>query len=452
MKNISQFVIVGVLLALGILVQNNLQAQNTSLKYKVQVGAFRNPSAVSFQNLYSIGEVYAEDAGNGLTRIVLGYYADKSTAKTILNKAKKKGYKDAFIGLNKASIKKETLTPKQKEAAKKSTPTPPVKKKAETKAPPPKKKAEKLAANQAYVIELGQYDQLSSIPNLALVNSLGDVYLERRDNTNRVLLGTFSDRKKANETLAKVRKAGFKEAGLRILEKDKNNLDNKKEESKTTSNPPLLIYEGKNKKNTKGGPTNSMIELAMVEVNKLFQPLDFEVFSAGVYNPSMDITAEPVAISDNAKLKGKKIPINLIGVFDKSWRADPKINYYGVGRFAITPTKEAYLVRKGRDDVSYMDNQIMMYIFDKVNQKLAGQELLSSLVGSEGFYSQTQSWLIDMNNDQIPDILSYYTEEYYTTSGESKNTKKVTAKVWLDGKYIDAQIVNEEALKQQLGL
>ena len=75
--------------------------EKTVLTYKIQIGAYKNTDNIDTSKLQEIGKVHFEEAGNGIKRIVVGYYSSKSEAETVLNEVKQIGFPDAFVGTRK---------------------------------------------------------------------------------------------------------------------------------------------------------------------------------------------------------------------------------------------------------------------------------------------------------------------------------------------------------------
>lgn len=75
---------------------NNNGQQNIGSGYAVQLAAVSKADLARFNDLNSLGQVYAVPAGN-VYKVRLGVYADRQKAEQMLRGAKSRGYKDAFI-------------------------------------------------------------------------------------------------------------------------------------------------------------------------------------------------------------------------------------------------------------------------------------------------------------------------------------------------------------------
>lgn len=73
-----------------------LKAQD-KVAYEIQLATYAAPSYKDFHKLYNIGYAYSVLQDNGLSKIYMGTYANKSTALSKLKAVKKKGFSDAFL-------------------------------------------------------------------------------------------------------------------------------------------------------------------------------------------------------------------------------------------------------------------------------------------------------------------------------------------------------------------
>jgi len=67
-----------------------------SLEYKIQLGAFKNPSLSRFESLNDLGYIEIE-SGSSAQKVVLGKFVDKGFAYDILQQVRDRGFRDAFI-------------------------------------------------------------------------------------------------------------------------------------------------------------------------------------------------------------------------------------------------------------------------------------------------------------------------------------------------------------------
>ena len=77
---------------------SSLFAQSIKGVYKIRLAAVKDKvDSILFDPVSNIGVVLYEPADNGYTRVYLGSYLGKKTAKDILRKVRKKGFKGAYI-------------------------------------------------------------------------------------------------------------------------------------------------------------------------------------------------------------------------------------------------------------------------------------------------------------------------------------------------------------------
>ncbi len=91
MKTIIQIIVVFLLGIASI----SLKAQTEV--YEIQLATYAAPEYKHFHKLYKIGYVYTVAQNNGLSRVYMGTFAERSTAKYRLSLVHKKGFKDAFL-------------------------------------------------------------------------------------------------------------------------------------------------------------------------------------------------------------------------------------------------------------------------------------------------------------------------------------------------------------------
>lgn len=83
-------------LMLGSALQSTAQVSST---YRIRVASLQDPfdRATAFEELRDYGALIFEPADNGFTRIYLGQYLGRATAKLVLKKVQNKGYKNAYL-------------------------------------------------------------------------------------------------------------------------------------------------------------------------------------------------------------------------------------------------------------------------------------------------------------------------------------------------------------------
>jgi len=68
-----------------------------ALEYKIQLGAFKNPSLSRFESLNDLGYIEIESSSSSAQKVVLGKFVDKGFAYDILQQVRDRGFRDAFI-------------------------------------------------------------------------------------------------------------------------------------------------------------------------------------------------------------------------------------------------------------------------------------------------------------------------------------------------------------------
>ena len=441
--------------------------EKTILKYKIQIGAYKNTDNIDTSKLQEIGKVHFEEVGNGIKRIVVGYYTSKSEAELVLNQVKQKGFPDAFVGTSK---KKEMLVaPKEEhipESVMKITEdvkaleknkqekteaiaifSENIKKETSNAVKSPDKnlvtETESIDIKKEYLVYVDTYEDMTQVPKVWFLDGLGNIFVQEEAGKKKVLIGSFAEKSAAEAVKIKLINAGFEEANVRQAEKKGEKIPNVAtiDSDSDESQPKVKKVSGKN-------------AIDFAQLKQLFEKTDFEIRNVDAYDPTQKdgMTQEynSELLKKNKALEGKKISNSLLYLFNDANIRQNEMQYYGISIFDIDKDNEAYMVRFG-DGLYDKNNKILFYIYNKSEGSFVGSEILSSVLGSNTLFTKTQSWIMDLNNDNILDILSYTIEEYFT-QGEHIEKGKFDAKVWLNGRYIEAQIVNEERLKEQLGV
>lgn len=182
---------------------------DNNIVFRIKIGAFKSPDTKKFEELKpEKGSVLTEDAGNGLTRVLIGDYKTEAAANKALEVVKKAGYPDAFVTKRKLDAKntatKPATTGKDKEEAK------------------PTATDVKPADTDKYFIQLGLIKD-PDFTNYGNLTDLGDIYSEKNGDALRVSLGTFVGREAANKALETVKKRGYSSAFPRKKEAAKKN-------------------------------------------------------------------------------------------------------------------------------------------------------------------------------------------------------------------------------------
>jgi len=428
--------------------------QNSNL-YKIQVGAFKSLKTAKLDSLFPLGDVYAEDAGNGMSRVVVGYFPDRATAENILPKVHKAGFSNAFVCSHNPSIKSEHISRISAES--------------------------QDALNTQYLVVLGRFDDLKDV-KLGTISRLSDMYVEEDNGKKKIVMGPFSDKQDAEATLAQVLENGFNDAILEPIvippsTSTKTPVSAKATPTEKKSESSTLSKANDSKKETvaaklpspsdtpsrPGTPINKP-QGENVAPNQLydtgqffsfFTTPNFKVLHVPPYNPIVveDKNTLPSSNSSadvkNRELKGNRLPDRLHYLFLQNLATD--LGYFAVYRYSINTDFDGFVIRSGIDKYEEA-NETTLYIFDKTKMKFIGKELISAVQGKEGFFSSTESWLMDLNADHVPDLLSYTIEETNSKTKGYHKSSSFKARLWIDNKFVDAQIVNEEALRKQINI
>lgn len=458
-QTITTLVLLFALLQVGIssvLAQTNLPP--TYLK--IQVAAYKNLKQAKLDSLFKIGSVYAEDAGNGVSRIVVGYYTDAVTADIALDQVRKSGFPDAFISKHKGAIESKAI----------SLITP----------------ATMDALNTQYLVVLGRFNDLKDV-KLGPIVKMSDMYVEEDNGMKKIVMGPFPEKEKAETILKTVRENGFNDAVIQSLvvtpKGYKKPAATPSAITKTTQPPtgtsanqpdankniPVTTFNAPPETPTTGGtttrpgaplnkptnettPSNQLFDTG--QFFTFFTSPSFKVFHVPPFSPvaedknTLPIN-NPAPNSLGKDLKGNKLPDRLLYLFHPA--PSPDLSFFALYRYTLSPSFDGFIIRSGKDKLDQA-NEITLYIFDKTKMKFVGKELISTSIGKQGFLSTTESWLMDLNADNVPDLLSYTIVETNTPQKEYNKSSSFKAKLWLDNKFMDAQIVNEEALRKQVSI
>ncbi|PSJ76861.1 hypothetical protein C7N43_11420 [Sphingobacteriales bacterium UPWRP_1] len=443
--------------ALPVSMAQTKKAPKEPVYYKIQVAAYKNLGFAKVDTLFSIGKVYAEDAGNGISRVVVGYYTDAAVADKVLAQVRQSGFPDAFVSTQKGEINPNI----SKELSKQPAAQPP----SNTTAAQPMQTFN--TQEQNYLLVLGRFASLAEA-KLGQVNSLGDMYVEDDKGMKKIVIGPFKDKAVADAALKTAREKGFPDASLQPVALHKNAApappattaaaepatgtttfnapDNPPAEATYRPGAPLTPPA------TQIPPPAQLIDFG--QFTTYFAATRFDIFNVDPYDPIQEknyniSSTDPALAAKNKQLTGNALPARLLYLFDQ--KPNPAWSYFALYRFQISPGYDGYIIRSGIGKYE-QDNLILLYVYDKTNMQFIAKETLSTAKGTPGFFTATESWVMDLNADTIPDLLSYTTEEYNSLTQGYKATNKFNAKIWLDNKFVEAQIVNEDKLRQQLGI
>lgn len=475
MNNLKKLALHFIAVSLLVFFTLNGQAQATTMTaYKIQLGAYKaNKNIPNYDHLANIGTIHIEDA-NGLKRVVMGYYDSRQNADKALSQIKATGKNiDAFV----------VTYQKSADAQSSSKPS--------TYAPT---SDNTRTGRQTMLIEIGTYKQVADVPSLDIIQKLGKVYEIRKGNISTVLLGDFNSKDATTVVINQLKNLGFSHPTVVMTEtqnlsqvadlgsnaqKARNGRTSQKSRSGDTqgssggaTSVKATPYAEKEKKAVTAGPagalpagvvpptivTQSLLGIrptahAFQEFSSLFKPSDFTITHIESYDPThegaQNRNTDPNLVSKNRILKGSLIPAHLTTVFEKTPNAG--LQYHAVITFPISPTHQGFVIRYGRGQYQ-QDNYVYLYVYDKTNQTMSEKQLLSSVIGSTGFYTKYQSWITDLDENGSLDMLTYETQEYSDVNGDIVSKDKVIGKVWLQNSYVEADLDDEALFKEKLGV
>lgn len=545
-----QFSKMSILFVLLFVCKSNLSAQqiivpvsdNAAPLFKIQVGAYRNIALAYPEKLQDLGKLYTEDAGNGIKRLLIGYYKQNADAEKVLLQIKERGYKEAFMAVQKGeplpesarllpkNDKKISTEPQTFNAPETDTETNKEAKNNIQQTPT----TEILAPNEAYTIVLDGKDAFIE-EKLDTLLGMGKVFVPQGTDKYKLAVGELTSYEIAEQLRITLQNQGFFEINIAIFNMHNNrivrmasnptfstpNKETKTEKETTTSiipkatipptsatpqnkeadkikeketpknaaatatvQPiPEAIFKPRDKKtppislpNDEEEVVQSVLSLPeshlsenpslMVapelplfsEFKQYFTPIDTNQLVIEAYDPTLEsIDGDTMQWDDriaktNRFLKGKPIADKFLVLLDSMPKnADGKWSYHALYRFALDQAHDAYIVRAGRN-VYHNDNLIYLHVYSKLLGDFTEARKISNVWGGNGINSYMQSWIEDMNYDGKKDLLSYITEEV-TADGKLSFSERFVAYTWSnDGRFLEAQIANEAALKKRLGI
>jgi len=114
----------------------------------------------------------------------------------------------------------------------------------------------------------------------------------------------------------------------------------------------------------------------------------------------------------------------------------------------------AFIVAEGdtNDIWIYRGKETWTYMYDGRSKLLQRKYMLAHGIAGEGLSYETDSWILDLNNDGFPDILTRHTGEWYdmNENGEAigATLDKLEAVTWNDTGFVALPLKNEDSLKQ----
>ncbi len=182
--------------------------------YKIQIGVFRNPNLNKFSRLNDLGQLETEPVSK-LQRVLLGSF-NRSKSRTVLQKVKSRGYRDAFLVKRKGTLNNSSNPPDaivdviDEPVSKPPTsiiiPTKPVSGNNDD--------FNSTYLEKVYKIQLGVFSKVIN-SKFSRVKPYGKIDVEPTGSgLKRVLLGSFKTSANAKTALQQIRTKGFKDAFL----------------------------------------------------------------------------------------------------------------------------------------------------------------------------------------------------------------------------------------------
>lgn len=195
--------------------------------YKIRIGAYKNANNASVTNLSNLGgTIYTEDAGNGITRVLLGDYATKDDAEDILDEVHERGYEDAYIVKGEAVaalVQPATHTIATPAPAPAPAPAPTL---AVSPAPAPAPATPAMAeagtvitTETAYLIQIGSFKKPNYEKQLSDVGDYGSLYTTiKKGKSTKVFLGIYESKEDAEKVLKLAKSSGYGSAFIKTAE------------------------------------------------------------------------------------------------------------------------------------------------------------------------------------------------------------------------------------------
>jgi len=76
---------------------NTAGEEVSAVKYKIQLGAFKQLNLDRFSSLRDLGFIEVEGSGSNVQKVVLGEFSERDFALNILEQIRNRGYRDAFL-------------------------------------------------------------------------------------------------------------------------------------------------------------------------------------------------------------------------------------------------------------------------------------------------------------------------------------------------------------------
>lgn len=184
------------------------------------------------------------------------------------------------------------------------------------------------------------------------------------------------------------------------------------------------------------------------DFKKFFQPVEFEYLH--VY--SFARIPGKFASTSLYPFKGEKVDSTYFTLFENVIEPiDMKASYsdfYAAYRFYLTGKQEVFLLREFHEGGS--EHHIHFLVYDHAKQNFVKSRKLSYAYGYEGAWGQQESWLLDLNQDGILDLVTRkYSESFIGADAEKIVEDSVLIGTWKNDDFVFVN-VQDSVLKKSL--
>lgn len=181
-----------------------------------------------------------------------------------------------------------------------------------------------------------------------------------------------------------------------------------------------------------------------------FDPITFDRLHVYTDGPQKEAMYN---LESTYPFKGKSIELGALApLVEKLLEVDPEHSFFAVARYPIQAKLEGLILRVYDEDFS--NNAIYNLVYNIENNTLIQVFLLAHDYHSEGGSGATQSWILDLNQDLVVDVLtrSYYDRyEMIKHSDDLKHIHEESSHLNIYKSIgFDQTIVNHKSLQQRL--
>lgn len=180
-----------------------------------------------------------------------------------------------------------------------------------------------------------------------------------------------------------------------------------------------------------------------------FKPVEFDLLHIYTNGQREQATFNP---KSSYPFQGKKIASSFAPFLEKRLDIEADQDFFAISRYTIAPQIEGLLIRMY--DKEMLSNSIYTLIYNHKTNSLEEGIQLAYDYQAEGGSGAVQSWLLDLNEDGLPDVLtrSYY--DYYELKEDSDDLEHIHKEeshlVVFDNLKFKSTLVNNGALQQNL--